>query len=389
MDHLDKLIIDIVESEIPEPENYKKSINSALKSKKYKRYKMYNKIASLCMIIMLSTGFVYAGYNIYSYIWEDPKKYNTNEEYMNSLPNDQISDDEKKELISEEESKTIAIDFLNKLGYENKNIERIELKRSYNRANSSYYMVKTKYSYEEGLMVLIDSKTGEVIHFNDLGLKYKHLVQDNLTEDMARKIAEDTYKKLKLPESKYELFDIKQEKSIFENNTRTLWGVIFRQKENGIYNKYKNFSIAFLVVNGEVLYDTINISNNSEEITNPIIVEEKEAIEIALNKEKEFTDVEISNYKAELSIEKMNTFVYQLENEIYNTDINNGGTYLDIKDVTRNVWKITIEHNNKKAENLYVDYNEYIKENYNKEFYVDATTGEILGGNTCEGFNKK
>lgn len=389
MEQLDKFIIDTLEKEIYEPQEYKNSIQMALKTKKFKRYKLYNRVVTLCIMVILSTGVVFAGYNIYEHIWKEPTRYTSNEEYMNSLPNEEISKEEKKGLITEDEAKKIAVDFLNKLDYKENTIERIELKRNYEATTDSYYMVKTKKSYEEGLMILIDSKTGNITHFNDLDLKYRNLMPDTISEDKAKQIAYDTYKKIEILEDEYELHSIKQEKSLFQNNTRTLWGANFQKIENGVYNKYKNFSIAFVVVNNKVLYDTINISNNLDKIDNPIIIQEKEALEKALNKEKEFTDVEISNYRAELSIEKMNTFVYQLEHDIYNTDLNNDGTYLDIKDVIRNVWKITIEHENKKDEKLYDDYNKYIKENYNKEFYVDTTTGEILGGNTCERFNKK
>ena len=384
MDQLDKFIIDTLEKEIYEPQEYKKSIQMALKTKKFKRYKLYNRVVTLCMMIILSTGVVFAGYNIYEHIWKDPTRYTSNEEYMNSLPEEEISEEEKEELITEDKAKEIAVDFLNKLEYEENNIERIELKRNYEDTTGSYYMVKTKKSYEEGLMVLIDSKTGNITHFNDLDLKYKKLTPDTISEDMAKQIAYDTYKKIGIPEGEYELYSIKQEESFFQNNIRTLWGANFQKIENGVYNKYKKFSVAFVVVNNEVLYDTINISNNSDKIDNPIIIQEKEAMEIAINKEKEFTNVDISNVKAEMSIEKMNTFVYQLEHEIYNTDPNQGGTYLEVDDITRNVWKVSIEHKNKKEENSYSDYNQYIKENYNKEFYIDATTGEIIGGNTSK-----
>ena len=126
------------------------------------------------------------------------------------------------------------------------------------------------------------------------------------------------------------------------------------------------------------MYDTINISPNTEKVNNPIIIQEESAIEIAKNKEAEFTNTEITNIKSELSIEKMNTLVYQLEYEIYDT------MNLQIEEKIRNVWKVTIEHKNKKDFNIYSNPNQYMKENLNKEFYIDATTGEIIGGKFIE-----
>ena len=139
-----------------------------------------------------------------------------------------------------------------------------------------------------------------------------------------------------------------------------------------------------MIVNQSIIYDTININTNNEKITNPAIITKQEAIEIAIDKEKEFTDVEITNASAEPSIEKLNTFIYQLENEIYNTDPNLNGIYLDTENIQRNVWKVLIQHSNRNNENTYENYNQYIKENQDKYYYIDMTTGEIIGGTTCK-----
>ncbi len=366
-------------------------ITNGIESAMYNRKNQYGiltlikkVIISIVSILTLASGIAFASYTVYKKIWKEPKKYATVDDYSNSLPFEEISEEEKKSLITENDAKNITLNFLDKLGYENQTINRIELKRSYNQVTNSYYMIKTDFSYEKGLMVLINSKNGEIEYFNDLDLKYKELQQDVITEEQAKQIAYDTYQKLELNKNNYELYSVKKDEYVFENNTKTLWGATFLKKENNIYNKYENFSVAFIVVDNKVIYDTINISTNTEEINNPIIIQKESAIEIAKNKESELTDIEITNIKSELSIEQMNTFVYQLENEIYNTDPNNAGIYLDIDKVTRKVWKITIEHNNKKDFNIYPNPNQYMKENLNKEIYIDATTGEIIGGKFTE-----
>ena len=131
--------------------------------------------------------------------------------------------------------------------------------------------------------------------------------------------------------------------------------------------------------NNLVIYTiTGKIDNNFED--NPIIISKEEAIEIAKNKEKEFSDLEISNVSAELSIEKMNIFVYCLENNIANE---NGE--LKVDDISRNVWVVSIEHNKDskpKDGNI-----ETVKSQYNKKYYIDTTTGEIIGGEQSEFFN--
>lgn len=386
-DKIDNLFFEYFENSQEVPIVIINGIETAMYNKKY-NYAIVELIKKMIITVIgfltVASGIAFAGYTVYEKIWKEPKKYATSDDYLNSLPSEEINEEEKRNLITENDAKNIALNFLNKLGYENQTINSIELKRDYSQPMDSYYMAKTESKYEKGLMVLIDSKNGYIEYFNDLDLKYKDLNQDIITEEQAKQIAIDTYEKLELNKNDYDLYSVKKEEYVFENNTKTLWGATFLKKENNVYNNYKNFSVAFIVVDNKIMYDTINISKNTEEVDNPIIIQEETAIEIAKNKEAEFTNTEITNIKSELSIEKMNTFVYQLENEIYDTDPNNGGIFLDIDKLIRKVWKITIEHNNKKDFNIYPNPNQYMKENLNKEIYIDATTGEIIGGKFIE-----
>lgn len=376
-DKIDNLFFQYFENNQEVPNIITNGIETAMYNKKHK-YEMIELIKKIIITIVsfltVTSGIAFASYTVYEKIWKEPKKYATSDDYLNSLPSKEISEDEKRNLITENDAKNIALNFLNKLGYENQTINSIELKRDYSQPMDSYYMAKTESDYEKGLMVLIDSKNGYIEYFNDLDLKYKDLNQDIITEEQAKQIAVDIYEKLELNKNDYELYSIKKDEYVFENNTKTLWGATFSKKENNVYNKYENFSVAFIVVDNKIMYDTINISKSTEKVNNPIIIKEESAIEIAKNKELEFTNTEITNIKSELSIEKMNTLVYQLDYEIYDT------MDLQIEENIRNVWKVSIEHKNKKDFNIYSNPNQYMKENLNKEFYIDATTGEIIGG---------
>lgn len=380
-DKIDNLFFQYFENNQEVPVVVTNGIETTMCNKKYD-YAIVALIKKIIITIIsfltVASGIAFAGYTVYEKIWKEPKKYETADDYLNSLPSEQISEEEKRNLITENDAKNIALNFLSKLGYEKQIINSIELKRDYRQPMDSYYMAKTESSYETGLMVLIDSKNGYVKYFNDLDLKYKDLTQDIITEEEAKQVAVDTYEKLELNKNDYELYSIKKEEYVFENNTKNLWGATFLKKENNVYNRYENFSVAFIVVDNKIIYDTINISTNTEKINNPIIIQEETAIEIAKNKEAEFTNTEITNIKSELSIEKMNTLVYQLEYEIYDT------MNLQIEEKIRNVWKVCIEHKNKKDFNTYFNPNQYMKENLNKEFYIDATTGEIIGGKFIE-----
>ena len=136
--------------------------------------KISKSVATILVVLGLGTGIVYATTNIYEKIWKEPKSY-THEEMINELPPEEVTEEEKKELISEEEAKEKGLEILEKLGYKNQTINRIELKRGYDEDTDSYYMLKTKWGYEEGLMVQLNAKGGEFIAFNDMDLKYKHL----------------------------------------------------------------------------------------------------------------------------------------------------------------------------------------------------------------------
>ena len=89
----------------------------------------------------------------------------------------------------------------------------------------------------------------------------------------------------------------------------------------------------------------------------------------------EFTDNEISSITVELGIRKCNNYINQLENseEIDNIDVKENGAslYIMSEDEARNVWIIKINH----PQNTTIN-----EKSVNKEYYVDATTKEVIGG---------
>ena len=79
----------------------------------------------------------------------------------------------------------------------------------------------------------------------------------------------------------------------------------------------------------------------------------------------------------------MNTFIYCLENNIENQ------SSIKIEDRIRNVWVIKIEHEKtpQNTDETLSDM-EYVKEYMSKKYFIDATTGEIIGGEQAK-FNLK
>ncbi len=58
----------------------------------------------------------------------------------------------------------------------------------------------------------------------------------------------------------------------------------------------------------------------------------------------------------------MNTFFYRLDNDVENK-------YLKIDEISRKVWKVKIIHDNINTKNK-----------FDRCYYIDSTTGEIIGG---------
>ena len=153
---------------------------------------------------------------------------------------------------------------------------------------------------------------------------------------------------------------------------------------NAIYEK---ISIGWIpTING--LY-SLNIENSKYENNEQIITKE-EAIRIATERDKKIeTRHNIATTEAQIGIDKMNADVVYREKDIenynkgtINYECDENGTY-KIKDNAefykvdnrvRKVWEVKI---------FYDYYNEYYQERY--VYYVDATTGEIIGGNSWSG----
>ena len=110
---------------------------------------------------------------------------------------------------------------------------------------------------------------------------------------------------------------------------------------------------------------------------NDIVLTKEEAIQIAKNKNLQlFNDNNYENkinIDCNLSIEKMNSTIYSLENNIEenfkftnaNGETVSGSKYFN-QNIVRNVYLVKLSY-----------------ENSNKiiEYFIDTTTGEIIGGN--------
>ena len=383
MDKFDDIIKKAVKQDINIPIKYDNMIYESIKKLDTRRNNKMQKLIRILTGIITTligiTGVVYAGTVVYKKIWVEPKEYTEYEDLVGTvIPPNEISNEEKEKIISESDAEEIGLKFIKSIGYIDEQINKIELKRAYDALEKTYYLLKTEENYESGLQIHIDSSTGEIVYFNDLNLKNKYINEDYIPQEKAELIAYETLNKLNIKEH-YNLTIIEKANHEINQRNNVLWKAIFNKSYGEVYNQYEEVLISFIVDNGKVMYDTINVLNEKFE-ENEMIITKEEAIEIAKQKEMEMSDVEITSLKAKLAIKKSNTNIYALENNIYNDDVLNGGTYLAIPSIIRKVWEIKIEHNCKLNREDYADANQYSKENDNKLYYIDATTGEIIGG---------
>ena len=164
------------------------------------------------------------------------------------------------------------------------------------------------------------------------------------------------------------------------------WKAYFYQKcDDELINYYNLIDVSFRVVSNEVLINSIFVRNSDyiyEE--NELIINKEQAIEIAKKCDRKISVLDIENIESEVAIRDMNSFVYVqektlgVEDEIRHEEQEHGriliynGYYNERK--LRKVWNIKISYivDKEKQKN----FNEVNGRNY----YVDATTGEIIGG---------
>lgn len=378
MDKYDEMINDIVNKRIKMPLNYQKAIQTAISDKNTTNNKLVKILATSCISIILTSGFVFAGYTIYEKIWKKPAKYDVNQEKPVI-----ISDEEKESLISEEEIKIKGKKVLENFGYTDKEIKKIDLNRSYSSESNSYYALYTESEYNIqnsnkniGININFNAETGKFEYFinNDFDLLSSNL--EKISKEKAIDIAKITLDNVGYSTKDYKIKSCTNPK---ENE----WNISFSRNYNGIYNKYDEFQINFGVINNHIIVKSVTgLVNNTFE-NNDFTISEEEAKNIAQNKEKEFSNQPIIQITTEKGIEKMNAFIYCLENNIENQ------FSVKTEDRIRNVWIVKIEHegdsqtNDKTLSNI-----EYFKQYMSKKYFIDATTGEIIGGEQAQ-FNLK
>ena len=381
MDEEDKYLENMFSQKVEVPESFERAIREALYSEKfYKRLKKRRRIrliTTICTALIITSGVGYGGYMIYEKVWKNPEKY-TYQELQSTISQTEVTNEEKESLMSEEEAKEKVMRIVQKLGYEGEEISSIELNENkIEEISEIYYKIETKNDKGQNLNIKLNAKNGELESLQDDSILDSGVNGSSINEEEAKKALQDLFSKIEIDENEYDITYSGKENVVYKGNEKEVWNVKGNKKYNDIVNPYEELSISFVMDSGNIKVSSISNNKNGIYENNQQVVTKEEAIEIATNKEKEFTDKEIVNIEASLDIKKMNKYIFELENsmeESYDIDIKEDGYKIN-ENIIRNIWKVRIfhnEHNNESVES-------YIK-GKNKEYYIDCTTAEIIGG---------
>ena len=375
MDKLDQKIKNIVSKNLTEPIDFEQKIRRSLDDESKEKFKGLNFMRALgtaCAGIVLSTGIVFASYTAYEKIWKKPREYNVDVEKLAI-----ISEEEKENAVSEEDIKQKAINILEIFGYPNEEIKIADLNRNYTDDSNTYYNLFTTTDYNSGKNITFNGETGEFCYFLDNDFEFSENNLTKISKDIALRSAKEIFDKINIPLDNYIVENV--------NEVGYKWNISYVKSYNEILDRNNKIQICLGKINDITKVKSIFILTNREAENNDFIIMAEEAKNIAISKEKELSNIEISNVTVKKSIEKMNTFIYCLENNIE--------IFSSVKgdDRVRNVWVVEIDHVGgmdnvfKVAEGF-----DGIKEYADKQYYIDATTGEIIGGKnvTTDNYSK-
>lgn len=347
-------------------------------------------VATFFISIGITAGVVYAGVITYQKVWKLPEKYDTLEQMIeeNRNTSTEITKEDINNIIEKQEAEKKAKSVMDKFGFAKKDIYSIELKKNYIESSDLIYLVKTEKQAEKGIDIWIDAKTGENLGIINNDLKYENINTDKIDEETAKIYAKELYSKF-TTNQEFKLKYVQETPHYFENNSTNEWTATFCKQYDGIFYNYEKIVATFCVKDSKIYVDQIiNMNLNMNFENNPIVITEEEAIEIAKESNSKITSNEIESIESNLDIKDMNEFIYLQEQSKGEDDGNTKETVEDENGVqtyrtyslyksdkiVRKVWRITINYVQGE-----IDLNNLNKYS-SRDFYVDSTTGEIIGG---------
>ena len=323
-------------------------------------------VATFVLTTTVTGGLVYAtGNTIYDKIWKQPESYNITQN---------VTDEEKAKCISEEEAENIGNSYLKKIGLNDETIQNLGLTKEFFSNENVWCMSSEKAT------LTIDGETGKIKSVNIPTWEYKIPYNYGITREEARNVAKELLQKYKPEDDKgeYELISLKRNNE--KDEEAYIWYADFYKRYGDLINPEERISIGWVpTING--LY-SLNIESNTYE-DNEQKISKEDAIKIVTEKEKQIEQNKtIKDTRAEIRIKQMNENVYLREN--FKEEYENGT--LNMEKTGENTYKLKddavmykTEERVRKVWCVVVIYN--LDEPYQGyTYYVDSTTGEIIGG---------
>ncbi len=324
---------------------------------------IFKNIGIAACIFASLTGVAFAGSKIYENIWKEPRKIGT--AIM------EITQESKIENITENEAKEIAIQKLNQIGF-NTNIVGTD---HYKEADSNKIIYR--FITEDEYLISIDGKNAIFFNISD---NSRRNYTTTISKAEAIKKANEYYKLFGFQSGEYEIADVLVNNALETDPEEGENVTIIYSKKYG--ERYNPFEVILISIEsnterlGALSIENVKFDNNE------IIITEEQAKNIAIAEDREVENMEIESIKVEQKIVKVNVEAYKrkIDKEAYYNEIYNSSEriYYEVEPRVRNAWVVVI---------TYKDEFDDIKLRYTRgkySYFVDCTTGEIIGGQTME-----
>ena len=327
-------------------------------------------IASIILVLVLSASGVYAGTVTYTKIWKEPKSYKFTQE---------ITEEEKAKCISEKEAEELGNAYLKKIGLTDENIKGLQLTKQFFSNENIWELSSEKAS------IVIDAEKGTIKSVYIPTWKYTIPYNYGITREEAMVTAKELLEKYRPEDDKGEYELVKLTRNMNTDEASYIWYAVFQKKYEDLLNPAEEIYIGWVpTING--LY-TLSFKRNAYE-GNQEVIGKEEAIQIVTQKDNTIeTERKIQNIKAEIRIKQMNENVYLREN--FKEDYESGklnlvkigensyrykedAIFYKTEERVRKVWVVVVEYESKEGKIPSYTY------------FVDITTGEIIGGGKAD-----
>ena len=346
--------------------------NFEKEEKPMSKQKVFKMVAMFIVIIGLLASATYAGSVIYEKIFKEPEKI---ENYIDEL---KVTDEDLANVISKEEAVNKAKEELKryKIDLDVNKIQSVELEKNPNYDEITYIISLSKTE-----QFFIDARTGVLNYFCvDEFLSLEELEKCTSTREDVLEQAKLKLKEYGYDENEYKISYVNSNNGDDENNSY-FWYIWFSKEYDGVFNEYQSISMTFIPKINKV--HSLSISDEPFE-NNEIKITMEQAIDIAKEKDKV---INTENYiqkgvDAKLDIVRVNPEVYLKGNGLENGNkvatLEDGSTYsyyeYKMNGRVRKAYKVTISYENRPL-------------GLTRTYYVDVTTGEVIGGEDI--FDKK